>query len=196
MLENSKEGLRTLILLEFTRSLIIEKNPTLFLETLNKPKIKKDKFINKIESRVPRLKKEIITKQRIKPTQRLRVPETRLPPQFAYLKPGSRQKIKLNFGKLEPLIKDPAIKIIEVNGANQQTIVKGNMGSMPTNTILTEEEIKNIINEFSKKSKIPIEDGLTKIALGDYILSAIGSEENGLSFIIKKIAPNPPKARR
>ena len=197
MLENSKEELRTLVLLEFTKKLIIERNPTIFLKKINKPRTQKEKLLEKIESKIPELRKAPIIKQRprIISRQRLKVPETRLPPQFAYLKPNPTQSIKLNLGKLEPLIQDPSIKIIEVNGANQQVIVKGGMGTMPTNTLLTEEDIDNILQEFSNKSRIPIGEGVTKIALGNYTLSAIISPEAGSRFILKKIPLMPPTPR-
>ena len=125
----------------------------------------------------------------------LRIPEMRLPPQFAYLKPGEpRQNANIDLGKLNDLIYDPAVKIIEVNGENQQTIVKGSMGTQPTNIILTKEEIDQILQKFSKASKIPIGEGTNKIILGNLSLSAIISREAGARFIITKMPLAPPQA--
>jgi len=66
----------------------------------------------------------------------------------------------------------------------------------PTNIILTEQEISEIIQTFSKKSKIPAGEGAVKIVFGQYELSAIISEEHGSRFIIKKIPPAQSPAKR
>ena len=122
--------------------------------------------------------------------QVLRIPETRLPPQFQYLKPFAIKEIELNLEKLNPLLADSAVEIIESNGPNQQIIVKGRMGTKLTNIVLTEEEIAKVIQTFSEKAKIPIDEGVTKIALGRFILSAIISKEAGSRFVIKKLLPS------
>jgi len=203
ILNKGREELRTLVLLEFTKRLIIGTSPTIFLKRIERPikKTEKEKFKELVKSKIPELIEELpekslekplvkpLTKEfaPIHPSSVLRVPETRLPPQFAYLKPIPTKEIKLDLGKLNPLLADPAVNIIEVNGAGQQTIVKGKMGTKPTNIILTQEEINRVIQVFSEKSKIPVGEGVTKIALGKYILSAIISREAGSRFIIKKI---------
>lgn len=195
MLENSKDELKTLILLEFTKRLIIAKNPTPLLRELTKPKTKKEKLIQKIESKIPIEKREI-PMQRIAPPMpapRIIIPRTRLPPQFAYLRPDFSKEIKINFGKVNPLVKDPAVRIIECNGTEQPLIVKGTMGSMPTEIVLNEDEINDLIQEFSKKAKIPVDEGVTKIILGKYVLSAIISKDAGSRFILEKIQQRPPQ---
>lgn len=118
---------------------------------------------------------------------RLTIPETRLPPRFDYLRPVPMEH-KVDLGKLNPLLSDPFVKIIECNGANENIIVKGNMGEKKTGIILDKEEINNLINIFSKETRIPIQEGIYKVVLGRLIFLAIISEVVGSKFIIKKMA--------
>ena len=211
MLENSSVELKTLVLLEFTKRLIISKNPMgFFLVKQELPKTKKEEFVEKIKrtgnfhlfsedverkrtgnfqlfsDNVKRDRK--ISAQRIvMPAPILKIPETRLPPQFAYLRPYATNEIDLDLGELNPLLADFAVNVIESNGPDKAVIVKGGMGTKPTNVILSEQEINHIIQIFSKKSKIPVGEGFTKIILGKYVLSAIVSRETGSKFIITKL---------
>lgn len=116
----------------------------------------------------------------------LRIPEPRLPPGLQYLKP-TPTRIDIDLGKINPLIKDFAVKIIECNGPEQNIIVKGAMGSKPTSIILSREEIEDIINKFSTTAKIPLQEGVSRIVAGNLILSAIVSDVVGSRFIIQKM---------
>lgn len=204
MLENSSVELKTLVLLNFTKRLIISKNPLVFLVKHESPKTKIGEFVEKVKEKIPKIAEKFpeptinaprqIFAQRPAPV--LRVPETRLPPQFAYLRPYATTEIELDLEKLNPLLADPAVKVIESNGPDQAVIVKGGMGTKPTNIILSEQEINQIIQTFSKKSKIPAGEGFTKIVFGKYVLSAIVSKESGSKFIITKLPPSPVMPRR
>ncbi len=127
---------------------------------------------------------------KIRPDYVLRIPEPKLPPEFQYLRPvpGERQ---VDLGKLNPLIKDPAVKTIECNGPEKRIVVIGSMGVKPTNIILNREEIDEIIDKFSEVSKIPIDFGIYKVVIGKLILSAIISDVIGTKFVIKKMMPLP-----
>lgn len=212
MLENSSLELRTLVLLNFTKRLIISKNPMgFFLVKQELPKTKKEEFVEKIKKignfeslseNFGQEKIKIQTQRKIslqRPIQTapiLKIPETRLPPQFAYLRPYATNEIDLDLGELNPFLADSAVNVIESNGPDKAVIVKGGMGTKPTNVILSEQEINNIIQIFSKKSKIPAGEGFTKIVLGKYVLSAIVSKETGSKFIITKLPSvrNPTRA--
>ena len=212
MLENSSVELKTLVLLNFTKRLIISKNPMgFFLVKQELPKTKKEEFVEKIKKignfeslseNFGQEKIKIQTQRKIslqRPIQTapiLKIPETRLPPQFAYLRPYATNEIDLDLGELNPFLADSAVNVIESNGPDKAVIVKGGMGTKPTNVILSEQEINNIIQIFSKKSKIPAGEGFTKIVLGKYVLSAVVSKETGSKFIITKLPSvrNPTRA--
>ena len=182
-----------------------------FLVKQELPKTKKEEFVEKIKKignfeslseNFGQEKIKIQTQRKIslqRPIQTapiLKIPETRLPPQFAYLRPYATNEIDLDLGELNPFLADSAVNVIESNGPDKAVIVKGGMGTKPTNVILSEQEINNIIQIFSKKSKIPAGEGFTKIVLGKYVLSAIVSKETGSKFIITKLPSvrNPTRA--
>lgn len=120
----------------------------------------------------------------------LRIPEQRLPPNLQYLKP-TPTNLKIDLGKLNPLINDWNIRTIECSGENQRLVITNKMNRRQiTNITLTREEIFEIINRFSEATKIPIQEGVFRVAAGNLMLSAIISELVGYKFIIEKMV-NP-----
>ncbi|MBU4069391.1 MAG: hypothetical protein KJ646_00240 [Nanoarchaeota archaeon] len=227
MLELKSTEFKTFFLLQFTKELINNSGGTEILELKNllkeRLKEKEDKIKEIIQKKeinheiardikgLPLLKPKIITeifpkKKNIipqstnitgKPIQYiLKIPQPKIPPQFQYLKPIPTQK-QIDLSKLNPLIKDPQVKIIECNGVDQNIIVKGNMGTKKTNIILNKIEIDNVIKKFSEETRIPVQGGVFKVAIGKLIFSAIISEVISSKFIINKMAYQPaPVLRR
>lgn len=194
---------RKFFLLQFTKELIRHsgESEVLHLENIlkeetqeKKEEIKKEK--KKIQQIIKERKKPILTlKDKLfKPIPRppitrpriLRIPEPKLPPRFQYLTP-TPTNIQIDLEKLNPLIKDPAVKTVECNGPDENIIVRGTMGTKRTNIILDKEEIDQIIKKFSETTKIPIHEGFFRVVVGKLILSAIISDVIGSKFIIKKM---------
>ncbi len=146
--------------------------------------ILKEKFPSKNNLLKP-LSRPSITRPRV-----LRIPEPKLPPRFQYLTP-TPTKTEIDLEKLNPLVKDPAVKAIECNGPDENIIVKGTMGTKRTNIILNKEEIDQIIKKFSETAKIPLYEGIFRVVVGKLILSAIISDVIGSKFIIKKMMYSP-----
>lgn len=117
----------------------------------------------------------------------LKIPDSRLPETVQYLRPMPTLRM-IDLGKLNPLIKDPLVKVIECNGDDKKIIVMGRMGRKSTKIILTKEEIDNIINKFSKATKIPVQEGVFKVVFGTLIFSAIVSEVVSSKFLIRKMS--------
>ena len=206
MLENYPEELRTLILLKLTKNLVIGTNPTPFLKANRERELKR---IKKLEKEAEKINKEIdATKQSIPPQKifiqapqqniskkpsldktksPLKIPGTNLPQKYSHVNPSSSNEIILDLGRMAPLIRDPAVKIIEVHGPGQPALVKGIMGTQPTDITLGEKEIESIINSFSDKSGINIKEDTTKITLGRLSLTIITSQHAPTKFQIKKI---------
>jgi hypothetical protein len=202
MEQTSPRDFKKFFLLEFTRELINHSS--------KKDITKLQKIIEKTEERknpvrqnlfVPNITPEIhvrkmtpvpkIEKLQIKPLARhlLFIPEPKLPPHLQYLKPiTATARVDIDLGKLNPLIRDSAVRIIE-SYPNENVIVIGTMGTKSTSIILSKEEIDDIINKFSEMSKIPANEGIYRVVVGNLILLAIISEVIGSKFIIKKIAP-------
>jgi hypothetical protein len=126
-----------------------------------------------------------------KPRGRLRIPEARLPPHLEYLKPTLAEiKNVTDWEKLNPLIRDKAVRVIEVN-PNEKIKVSGSMGERLTNITLNSEEINEIINKFSYISKIPVSEGVYKVVVENLIFFAVISSVVGSRFVIQKIQPLP-----
>tara|TARA_Y100000034_G_scaffold126562_1_gene177961 strand:- start:457 stop:1155 length:699 start_codon:yes stop_codon:yes gene_type:complete len=95
-----------------------------------------------------------------------------------------------NVGKLNLLISDVGVESIECLGANKNVIVKKGGKVQQTRIILTRNEIKQILEDFSQKTKIPLQAGTFKAILNNLILTAIISEFSGTRFIIQKKTPS------
>ena len=116
----------------------------------------------------------------------LRIPDSILPPTVQHIRPIPT-RVNVDIGKLNPLIRDPLVKTIECNGPDQKLVVSGIMGRKNTNITLSKEEIDEIIEGFSRETKIPADEGIFKAAIGGLIISAVVSDIVGSKFIIKKM---------
>jgi hypothetical protein len=118
----------------------------------------------------------------------LQIPESRLPKTVEYLRPTMGLRT-IDLGKLNPLVKDRLVRVIECNGPDERIVVMGAMGRKSTKITLTKAEIDDIIKRFSQAAKIPVNEGVFRIVFGNLILSAIISEIIGSKFLIRKMAP-------
>ncbi len=118
-----------------------------------------------------------------------------LPPRLQKIMPIPSDK-QIDLGKLNVLIKDPKVRYIECYGAGKNINVRI-PDTKPTNIILDNNEINGIIEKFSQSTKIPIQEGVFKVAVGRLVFSAIISEVVGSKFIIKKLFMIPsPRLRK
>lgn len=117
----------------------------------------------------------------------LRVPAPKLPPRLSYLKPSLNSSEQIELGKLLVFANDPNVKVIEIEGSDKNVFVSGVMGKKKTGVILNKEEVEGIINNFSSRAKIPLSEGVNKIAYGGFVLNAIVSEGIDKRFSLKKI---------
>lgn len=178
MLSTTSTEFRKFFLLEFTRQII--KHYAFVME------------INLLENKKPEtfFQKNIEqTRKTFKPLiSSLRIPENQLPLRLQYLKPIPTQS-DLNLGKLNEVFKDKYVKSIECNGIGEAVIVNSPT-SKQSNIILEQKDIEEIIKEFSRVSKIPVHEGIYKVAAGHLILLAAISEIVKTRFIIKRIPFN------
>lgn len=133
-------------------------------------------------------KNTLIPKPAKKLTPPLSIPKVQLPPHLQNIRPIST-KIKLDLGKIEPLVNDMMVRAIECNGPKSNVFVLGRMGRKKSTITLTKDDIEFIINSFSEHSKIPISEGVYRVAVGNLVLSAIISSVSEPRFIISKINP-------
>jgi len=201
MLKTTSQEFRKIFLLEFTKQLIKATAPEelIKIETIldEEEKEKKEEIKHQVKEKLEptqSLKRNLIVPRTHPIKQRarrfrpllspLRIPENRFPQRLRYLKPIP-QNINLELGKLNQLIKDPQVKSIECNGENRKIIVR-TPNLKKTEITLDKEEINQIVQEFSKHSRIPIQRGIYKVAAGRLILLSAISEVIGTKFIINK----------
>lgn len=127
------------------------------------------------------------------PPQKLTIPGSKLPPQFQNIRPIPTKR-EIDLGKLNPIIKDPAVNSIECDGPNFPIKIITRGTKKTTGISLTKEEIDTIINTFSTITRIPVLEGIYKVAAGNLILLSVISEVIGTKFVIRKI-PQQPQGR-
>jgi hypothetical protein len=91
--------------------------------------------------------------------------------------------------KIEFLMKDPAVQIIECPGPGKNVNIKRHNKMMATKVILSQQQIIEIINEYSTQARIPLVGGILKAAVGNSVISAVVSEFVGGRFMINKLTP-------
>jgi hypothetical protein len=162
------------------------------IKTKFKEKLEIDKgFEKSVKSSFKEFLPEIKRKEMPKKIPILRIPEPILPERLQYLKPKPNKK-QINLEKLNPLVVDPLIKVIECNGPDENIVIRGKRGVKKTNISLSKEEIDEVIKNFSEVAKIPVSEGIVRIVYGNLILNAAISPIVGTKFIIRKMAFNLP----
>jgi hypothetical protein len=119
------------------------------------------------------------------PDASLLLPEPKVPIYLQNLKPTNKTLEEIDFWKITPFVKDNMVRVIEAS-PDEKVIVSGAVGSKTTDVTLSKEDITRIINRFSELSKIPTNEGIYRVIVGNLTLSAIISETLGSKFVIKK----------
>lgn len=161
----------------------LKKDQKIIEEQKNLEYEKSKKILPKNE--IPKKREKLII-PRIKPTPiRQRFVFPKIPERLRGIAPV-KKRVDIDFKKLNPIVKNPQVNSIECDGPGQNIIIKGSRGIKKSDLVLTKDEIKELIETFSKKSKIPLNNGMNRIALGSFILSGVYNEDNP-AFILSKI---------
>ena len=91
--------------------------------------------------------------------------------------------------KIASMIRDPNVQLIECPGTGKNVLVKVRNKINITQVLLSENEIKNIINYFASQANVPMIGGILKAAVGDMLISAVVSNYVGSRFILTKKSP-------
>ena len=204
LLQDTPEKFRELFLLAFTRELIINAGGGEVLELESEvKKVEKERReeVKKVVKEGLAPKPVPVARPLPRPVaglpKRLVIPGPRFPARLAYIRPAPTA-LEIDLGKINPLMQDPVVQIIECHGPEKPVIVRVPT-ERKTNIVLSKDDIDAIIKEFSAKGKIPVpESGVFRVAAGRFILSAIMSDVVGTKFIIKKLrystTPTAPTA--
>lgn len=214
MLKQTADGNRTLFLKLFTQELVLNSKPKIeekkkAVETseITKPiELKKTETIKKEELIPSILKAEIpkptktqrgFLKPLTKPIESLKQYPA-LPTFPSIIKPSkftipisSLPEIEgeVNLGKLSIFLMDSAVTEIECPGPEKFVLVRKAGQVNLTKIILTQKEITEIIESFSRQTRIPLISGVFKASIGNLTITAIISEFVGSRFIIYKASP-------
>lgn len=104
-------------------------------------------------------------------------------------KQSQTDKQQTPLAKIEFLVKDQGVQLIECPGAGKFILVKVRNKINTTKITLTESEIKTIIDYFAQQADIPVVGGILKAAVDDMLISAVSSNYVGSRFIITKKSP-------
>ena len=198
--------LRTLFLREFTRGLIINSKTSSLtilpfhpVRTEEKPvqlvvprtkEIAEHQEIKNIRFMPPEMQHKIIAKTTatFQPKTLIEAP-TQIPVQNQIIPSPMPLPEGFSLEKLDILIRDNRVTSIECSGPGKPILVKilGKVNS--TQIVLSEEEIKKIINNFARYAKIPALGGVFKAAVGNLIITSVISDFVGSRFIINKYTP-------
>ena len=98
---------------------------------------------------------------------------------------------QLDLGKLNSLLKDPTLSVIICEGSNKSiTVKRTGEGNRPTQVVLNEQEVQEIVQRFSQETKIPLSEGTFRTIVGSNLITAnISSDNKVQSFTITKIVP-------
>lgn len=214
-----KHESRILFLREFTKQIILNSKPSedfFYKEQEETGKIPTHEEVIELEKYLPGLMHESSSLQQISAENfqlqkkdirnfQLKIPQrlVKKPIQLVkpYTTPLPQKNISMLFnpdlnltpgfelGKLNFLIRDPRITVIECPGPEKFIIARTEGRTTLTKLAISQQEIQEIIDKFSKESKIPILSGLFKAAVGNLIITAIISSLVGDRFIITKITP-------
>jgi len=180
-LEKEKNELKLYQLIQ--RQRVVEETIPLF------PKQKKHKkktiVMRAPLPKLPQLKIPRATPHQL-PLSELNIPYNQLPPELQHITPVP-SKESLELGKLTPYLNDPSISTIECRGPNINITVKRGREIRKTDLVLNQEEIDEVIQAFSRAVKIPIHEGIFRVAIGRVIMTSQVSGETGTKFVITKM---------
>jgi len=92
----------------------------------------------------------------------------------------------LELGKLNPLIEDETITLIQCDGANLPIKIVKERRTEEIEILLSEEEIKSVIKAFANASSQPITEPLFRTSFKGIIFSAVISAFAGSRFTITR----------
>ncbi|MBI5803803.1 hypothetical protein HY450_01000 [Candidatus Pacearchaeota archaeon] len=151
------------------------------------------------KSYVPEPKKESPQEQVVLPNKNVKIdlprripvsmtPQVMMPPQIPLSSPQGKENI--NIGKITQILLDPSVFSVECPGPNKNLLVNRSGVIQTSKLMMTNEQIKSLMEEFSEKTRIPlIESGLFKALFQDLLFTAVVSEFVGTRFIIQKRTP-------
>lgn len=204
--KENEESIRELFIKRFVEALIMNSKPTELIEEKISAYIPSEGIITQqipLERTMGQITKiqEIgqQNKQLMRSPHIQQIPQNFFPTRRELIKPielqsfapSMMQSQQTPLEKLAPLLRDYSISSIECPGPEKNLIIHKS-GLIQTAPItLTKEEIDEIMNYISQKTRIPLIKGVFKAIMQNLIISAVISEFVGTRFNIEKRRPPP-----
>lgn len=98
-------------------------------------------------------------------------------------------RVNLEFGRITLLINDPSIQLIECSGPGKNITIIRQGRKQLTKISLSSNEIKEILEKFAEKARVPLIEGVFRAVVDNFLVNAVISDSIGSRFIIKKTIP-------
>lgn len=108
------------------------------------------------------------------------------PPVQPIIPQGAHIGLSQDYGKITPLLNDPSVSTIECHGKEKPIMIIRTGQKQITRIVLSEQDIKNILEKISDTVRIPLLEGVFRAAVDNFLINAIISQMIGSRFIIKK----------
>ncbi len=124
----------------------------------------------------------------VAPTAELPFPEPKIPlPNSTLVSRESTISPNIDLNKLNPLIADKTISVIQCDGANLPIKITKQKIIQRTRITLNEDEIKAVIKKFADRANQIMTEPIFKTQIGNLSITAIISTFAGSKFVISKI---------
>ena len=98
---------------------------------------------------------------------------------------GYQPAVQYNI-KIDALLNDASVKVIECPGPGRQFSIFRRGVRQMTKITMTQDEIRQFLERIAQEARIPLIEGIFRIAVDNFIVDAVVSEEIGSRFILKK----------
>ncbi len=89
--------------------------------------------------------------------------------------------------KLDGLLDNPAVSLIEVYGPDKPLGVIMNRQKQKTRIVLNRKEIKDFLEKIAAEARIPLIEGVFRAAVDNFVVNAIVNEDIGSRFVLRKV---------
>ncbi|MBT7706347.1 hypothetical protein HN747_02770 [archaeon] len=89
--------------------------------------------------------------------------------------------------KIQGMLNDPSVAIIECQGPNTPLVVSRRGVKQFTRISLTQAELEDILDDFTNKARIPLIEGIVHLVVGNFEVNGVYSELVRSNFIITRV---------
>ena len=100
---------------------------------------------------------------------------------------AAKPKESTKLDSLVYLLSDPNVTSLECPGPGKPIVLNKSGNMENSSLVFSQEDIKNVTDEVSRKTGQKFDSGFVKAAIGNFIVSAVISEFVGTRFVMQKL---------